>query len=278
MPTRIPFCGLALIAALGLAGPGAQAFDGAKYPDWSGAWVRIGSGSWHPDKPRGRGQEVPLTAEYQAVLDASLADQERGGQGNDPGYRCSPHGMPRAMIGIQPFQFVVLPETTYVLHELFNQLRRIYTDGRDWPATLRHTSIGHSIGKWEDTDGDGRYDTLVVETRGLKNPRSYDSSGIPFHKDDRTIVLERIRLDRSKPDLLTNEVTTMDNALTRPWTVTRTYSRWKEPTWVEFICSEDNRHVVIGSENYIVNNEGLLMPVRKGQAAPDLKHFATTAP
>jgi len=25
---------------------------------------------------------------------------------------------------------------------------------------------GYSIGKWEDTDGDGRFDTLVVETRG----------------------------------------------------------------------------------------------------------------
>jgi hypothetical protein len=274
---RFSICGLALTVALGLSATGAQAFDDAKYPDWKGAWFRIGAGSWDPDKPRGRGQQAPLTPEYQAILDASLEDQKNGGQGNDPGYRCSPHGMPRAMIGVQPFQFVTLPETTYVVHELFNQLRRIYTDGREWPAKLKHSSIGYSIGHWEDTDGDGRYDTLAVETRGLKNPRSYDSSGIPFHKDDQTIVKERIRLDKTNPDVLINDITTIDNALTRPWTVTRTYMRWHEPIWVEFICSEDNRHVVIGKENYIVNGEGFLMPVRKGQPAPDLRHFEQTA-
>jgi hypothetical protein len=27
--------------------------------------------------------------------------------------------------------------------------------------------LGYSIGKWLDTDGDGRYDTLEVETRGM---------------------------------------------------------------------------------------------------------------
>jgi hypothetical protein len=28
--------------------------------------------------------------------------------------------------------------------------------------------VGYSVGKCLDTDGDGRYDTLEVETRGMK--------------------------------------------------------------------------------------------------------------
>ena len=54
--------------------------------------------------------------------------------------------------------------------------RRIVTDGRAWPAELEPTFLGHSIGKWIDTDGDGRYDVLEVETRGLRGPRAFDAS------------------------------------------------------------------------------------------------------
>jgi hypothetical protein len=267
--------GALVSAVLALGITGAKGFDDALYPDWKGQWSRMGGGSWDPDKPRGRAQKAPLTAEYQAVLDASLADQERGGQGNDPGYRCNPHGMPRIMIAIQPMEIVIMPETTYVMIELFSQNRRIYTDGRDWPAQITPSSLGYSIGRWLDTDGDGRYDTLTIETRGLKGPRSYDSSGIPFHADGRTVVKERIALDKANRNILRNEITTIDSALTQPWTVTRSYKRNPEPqpAWIEYVCSEENHHVVIGKENYVVNAEGLLMPVRKGQPPPDLQHF-----
>ena len=106
--------GAAALAALCLTITSAAAFDDATYPDWKGQWTRMGSGNWDPGKPRGAGQQAPLTAEYQAILEASLADQDRGGQGNDPGYRCNPHGMPRIMIAIQPMEIVITPDTTYI--------------------------------------------------------------------------------------------------------------------------------------------------------------------
>jgi hypothetical protein len=62
---------------------------------------------------------------------------------------------------------------------------------------------------------------LAVETRGLKNPRTYDASGIPLHEDGRTIIKEKIYLDKADHDLLHDEITTIDNALTRPWTVVK---------------------------------------------------------
>jgi len=272
--------GAVALAALCLTITAAAAFDDARYPDWKGQWTRMGSGNWDPGKPPGAGQQAPLTAEYQAVLDASLAEQRRGRQGNNPGYRCNPHGMPRIMIVIQPMEIVITPDTTYIMLELFSQVRRIYTDGRDWPEQFTRTSVGYSIGRWVDADGDGRYDTLMVETRGLKGPRSYDSSGMPFHADGQTVVKERITLDNTNRNVLRNEITTIDNALTRPWTVSRSYRRNPEPqpVWMEYACTEDNHHVVIGNENYVVSGDGHLMPVRKDQPPPDLRHFDPSRP
>jgi hypothetical protein len=133
--------------------------------------------------------------------------------------------------------------------------------------------MGYSIGKWIDEDGDGRYDALDVETRNLKGPRSFDASGIPLHADNQTIVKEHIYLDKAKPDILHDEVTTIDHALTRPWTVLKTYHRVRNPIWVEAICAEGNQHVRIGNENYMISADGYLMPAKKGQAPPDLRYF-----
>jgi hypothetical protein len=263
----------ALVAAIGLAVGGASAFDDATYPDWGGAWFRIGSGSYDPAKPYGLGQQAPLTPEYRKILETSLADQTKGGQGENPGYLCTSHGMPRVMIATIPIQFIVLPETTYVYLERLSQIRRIYTDRRGWPAQLRHSTLGTSIGRWIDEDGDGRYDILEVETRGIKSPHVYDASGIPFHRDEAAVVKERIQLDKANPNVLRNDITTIDNALTGPWTITRTYGRTREYAWNPYTCAEDNQHVIIGKEDYMLSADGLLMPVRKDQPPPDLRNF-----
>jgi hypothetical protein len=264
---------IALAAALNVTIAGAPASADTLYPDWSGGWARLGSATWDSEKPRGLGQQAPLTPEYQAVYESSLASQGRGGQGTDPGYQCRPHGMPRIMNANHPLFFAITPETTYVFRDIANQSRRIYTDGRDWPASLQHSANGYSIGRWLDPDRDGRYGTLEVETRGLKNPHSYDSSGTPFDKDDATVVKERLALDKADPDVMHDEVTTFDHALTRPWTVTRNYRRDRDPKWVEYICAEDNHHVVINNEDYLVSSDGFLMPVSKNQKPPDLRNF-----
>jgi len=277
MPARDSICSFVLIAALcmtieGTTSKGARAFDDAAYPDWKGAWFGTG-GRYDASKPAGLGQQAPLTPEFQKILEASIADQDNGGQGENPGYRCASHGMPRVMIANVPIGFVIMPETTYVMLERLSQVRRIYTDGRAWPAQLKPSSLGYSIGKWIDEDGDGRYDTLEAETRGLKNPHVYDSSGMPFHPDERAIVKERIRLDKANPNMLRNEITVIDNALTRPWTVTRSYRRERDYQWSEYVCAANNQHVVIGKEDYFLSADGLLMPVRKDQKPPDLHHF-----
>jgi hypothetical protein len=84
---------------------------------------------------------------------------------------------------------------------------------------------GYSIGKWIDTDGDGRYDVLEVETRDLKGPRAYDGTGLPLHEDNETVIKERLYTDKADPNIIINEITTIDNALRRPWTAIKKYRR-----------------------------------------------------
>ena len=58
-----------------------------------------------------------------------------------------------------------------------------------------------------------------------------------------------IFLDKADPNLLHNEMTVTDHALTRPWTVMKNYRRNRNPRWVEAVCMEANPHVRIGKEN-----------------------------
>jgi hypothetical protein len=246
----------------------------SKYPDWSGQWLRIGGIQWDPSKPLGAAQQPPLTPEYQAIFDASLADQSHGGQGNNARFTCIPHGMPRAMTATFPFEVIITPKITYILFE--NQPdRRIYTDGRDWPQNLEPAFAGYSVGHWGE-QADGRFDVLEVETRNMKGPRDFDTSGLPVHEDNQTVVKEKIYLDPSRPDVLHDEVTTIDHALTRPWTVTKSYRRERNPIWFDNNCAENDNHVVIGKENYFLSADGLLMPAKKDQAPPDLRYFKSS--
>jgi hypothetical protein len=263
------------LASLG-ATPGARAFDESKYPDWSAQWRRIEGGPPRYDmsKPPGLAQKAPLTPEYQALFEASIADQAAGGQGFDRGYRCIPAGMPRQMSGVFPFEFAILPNVTYVLFEMTDQqTRRIYTDGRDFPQNRDPTFTGYSIGKWVDADGDGKYDELDIETRNIRGPRVWDQAGMPMARDNQAIVKERIFLDRSHKDVLHDEFTTFDHSLTRPWTATRNFRRDRRMVWTENNCVEGNNYVVIGERNYFVSGEGYLMPVKKDEPPPDLRYF-----
>jgi hypothetical protein len=283
MPRLVPSTfAAALAVALLTAAGGAQAFDAAKYPNLKGAWERFivrglgGTPSFDQTKSSGRGQQAPLTPEYKAIHDWSIADQVAGGQGNTIDHaRCVAAGMPFMMVAFRPLEFVVTTETTYILIADFDALRRIFTDGRDWPKEIEPSYQGYSIGRWVDTDGDGKYDVLEVETRGFKGPRIYDTSGLPLHYDNQSIFKERIYLDKNDPNILHDEITVIDNALTRPWTVDKKYIRnpTPRPDWPESICTEYNAQIFIGRENYYLSADGLLMPSRKGQQPPDLRHF-----
>ena len=265
-----------LLAALCIQIGGAAAEDSRsidKYPDLHGQWERNFVPRWTVGA-----EKAPLTPEYQKVYEANLADMANGGPGNVPSWYCLPQGMPMMMNAYDPMEMIVTPGTTYILISHVNDsYRRIYTDGRNWPdaETTLPVFAGYSIGKWIDEDGDGKYDVLEVETRYIRAPHTYDAQGIPFHEDNQAVIKERIYLDKADKNLLHDDITSYDHALTQPWTKNRTYKRNSnpKPVWLEEACAGDNAMVKIGNDPYFLSPDGLLMPTRKNQAPPDTRYF-----
>src|SRR5262249_57297379 len=132
-------------------------------------------GRARPRRRRGKSQELG---------NPNGGSESWGGETYNPQAVCLPSGMPRLMIAYEPIEIIVTAEATYVRSDHLSEFRRIYTDGRDWQKNVEPTYTGYSIGRWIDSDGDGRYDVLEVETRHLKGPRTFDASGIPFHADN----------------------------------------------------------------------------------------------
>ena len=137
--------------------------------------------------------------------------------------------------------------------------------------------MGYSIGKWIDENHDGRFALLEVETRYLKGPRALDPAGMPTHEDNQSIVKERIFFDKADPKLLHDEITLVDHAFTRPWTVLKTYRRvaGEHPDWPEDQCDNEGM-IMIGKETYYRSGDGTIMPTHKGQPAPDLRYFKSS--
>jgi len=271
---------IVLACALLLTMGGAQAADDAKYPNWKGQWDTVSPPlggqrvKFDPYKPFGPAQQAPLTPEYQKVHEESMADQAKGGQGNFiSSAQCIPFGMP-SMMSTPIQEYIITPETTYI--STGSDLRRIFTDGRPWPTNVEPTYQGYAIGRWIDEDGVGVYNVLEAETRGpFKGPRAYDATGLPLHFDNQSIFKERFHLDQNDPNLLHDEITVFDHALTRPWSVDKTYRRNPNPhpNFSRITCMEGNNQIVINKENYFLSADGLLMPAKKDQAPPDLRYF-----
>src|SRR5260370_40006432 len=98
MPLRCIISWMTIAVAL-IAGPAAaqKLFDESKYPAFEGQWIRIGPiERYDQTKAPARGQEAPLTSEYQTIFEANLSDVAKGGVGSDPDYACILEGTTRA--------------------------------------------------------------------------------------------------------------------------------------------------------------------------------------
>ena len=116
---------------------------------------------------------------------------------------------------------------------------RIYTDGRGhlgeediWP-----TYTGDSVGHWEG-------DTLVFTTIGLRGEDGtiVDRTGAVLCDQSRGTTRLRKREDGMMEAVITIEDPV---ALTRPWTVTKTYRKLEGDVRImDYACAENNRNPV----------------------------------
>jgi len=212
-------------------------------PDWSGVWTRARGGiTYDPDQKPGAPPTAKLTPEYQAKLMKRIEDADKGIEW-DPISTCSPPGHPRWLT--EPFlrDFVVTPNQTYLINEMMNDIRRIYTDGRDHiPKEDRYPLYnGDSIGFW---DGD----KLVIHTNQLHGG-IYQRRNPDFTDQAETVEIWQ----KVKPDLLDVDVWVYDPpALVEPWYTKQAYAKIDDQNKALRIrfwhCGENQNNAVVETE------------------------------
>ena len=231
-----PILASALLGFPALAAPQApsQALPQSPYAKaFVGTWDRVGSINFDPTIPFDKPDRPPLTPKAAAQFQASIDSAAAGKPINDPHANCIPLGMPRMMNGVYLMEFLVADEKVIIIGEEQSQVRRIWTDGRGFGDEIDPTYNGTSIGHWEG-------EVLVVETKGLHWDIPINQKGL-MHSPDLT-VSERIWLE--SPNLMHDQITLTDpQTFAKPWTVTKTFKRTKDPV-NEYVCEENNRNPV----------------------------------
>jgi hypothetical protein len=186
----------------------------ADVPDWSGVWVRSGN-LFFWDQDQGELPTAKLTPEYERRLNDKLARIKQDIE-YDPLSAGEPAGMPRWMT--EPFlrDFAVTPQQTWLLNEMANEVRRIYTDGRE--HTPREDAyplwLGDSIGFW---DGD----RLIIHTEQMRDGQ-YQRPQPHYSDQVETVEIWRKTDDRT----IEVDVWVYDPpALLEPWYTQHTYKQ-----------------------------------------------------
>jgi hypothetical protein len=152
--------------------------------DWSGVYTRSKGGlQFDADlSPREGPSSAQLTEAGRRVVDAKAAQLQRTGGEYDPISDCRPPGTPRWFT--EPFlhEYTLTPNQAWLMNEMVNDVRRVYTDGREHTADedAYPTWNGDTIGFW---DGD----ILTTHTKHLM-PGQYQRGVQPDYSDQVTTV------------------------------------------------------------------------------------------
>jgi hypothetical protein len=232
-----------LYEALKRQANGGRRLSSTNLPDWTGIYTRARGGiTYDPDQPPGGLPTAKLTPEFHAKLLERIALADKGVEW-DPISACAPPGHPRWLT--EPFlrEFVVTPAQTWLMNEMVNDVRRIYTDGRGHvPEEDRYPLYnGDSIGFW-----DGH--KLVIHTNQLRE-------GIYQRRNpDYTDQVETVEI-WEKVDDRTVEVDVWvydPPALAEPWYTRQSYARLEDPDKALRIrywhCGENQNNAVVETE------------------------------
>ena len=221
---------------------GGQPLEPDNIPDWTGLWARVGNPFYDPEQDF---SELTTASLRPNVLEELRERRELSAQGieYDPISDCSPPGFPRWLA--IPFlrEFIVTPAQLWLTSETVNNIRRVYTDGRDHvPEADRYPLwYGDSIGFWTDH-------TLVIHTNQLRENVFHRND--PRHSDQ----LETVEVwEKVDAETIAVDVWAYDPlVLLEPWYVRQTFKLVPNPDnnlriryWH---CNENPNNVVIQTD------------------------------
>lgn len=191
--------------------------------DWSGIYSRSKLSLFFDlDHPfMGGSDTAQLTPEGQKVIDRKTEQMKKTGGEYDPISDCRPPGTPRWFS--EPFlkEYIVTPQQTWLINEMVNDIRRVYTDGRD------HTTEDDAYASWNgDTIGFWDGDMLITHTKYL-NAGQYQRGIQPDYSDQVTLVERWKKVDAKT---LQADVWVYDPVnLAKPWYTRQSYTALTDP-------------------------------------------------
>ena len=216
--------------------------------DWSGIYSRTKL-SLHYDldlAPESGPDSARLTPAGQAVVNAKAEHLKRTGGEYDPLSDCRPPGTPRWYT--EPFlkEWVVTPNQTWLMNEMVNDTRRVYTDGR------AHTPEDDAYPSWNgDTIGFWDGDVLVAHTKYLM--KGQYQRGVQPDYSEKTTVVERWH--KADPKTLQADVWVFDPVnLARPWYTRQSWTKLTDDDKMLRIRYWDCRENA--NNNIVVTKEG----------------------
>ena len=232
-----------LYQALKREADGGRRLKMTNLPDWTGVYTRARGGiTYDPDQPQGGMPTARLTPEFEQRLRERIQAADKGIEW-DPISTCSPPGHPRWLT--EPFlkEFVVTPDQTWLINEMVNDIRRIYTDGREHVAEADRYPLynGDSIGFW-----DGH--RLVIHTNQLR-------AGIYQRRNpDYTDQVETVEIwEKADDKTIDVDVWVYDPpALVEPWYTRQSFAKLDDPDRMLRIrywhCDENQNNDVVQTE------------------------------
>jgi hypothetical protein len=200
------------------AGGGRVSPPYAQLPDWSGLWTSGGGGSLFGRASGGAMPKVTPKTAAMLKLGADLAS--KGIEYDENLSECGPPGYPRWLA--IPFlrEFIVRPEQTWLSSETVNNVRRIYTDGRNHPPAADAFPLyyGDSIGFWDKQ-------RLIIHTTQLM------TRSMGRNQPEQSEQMETVEIwEKTGPGVITADVWLWDPALyTEPWYMQRRYTQVSNP-------------------------------------------------
>ena len=223
---------------------GGQPLTWKTVPDWTGVWTREASPFfWDPDQTSTTSMPTAkLTPPFEKRLREKL-DAINKGIEFDPLSNCEPAGMPRWMV--EPFlrEWIVTPQETYLVNEMQNEMRRVYTDGRDHPSAADAYPLweGDSIGFW---DGD----KLVIHTAQMRAGQYQRIQ--PYYTEQ----VETVEIwHKTAADTMSVDIWSYDPpALAEPWYTKQVYKKLSNADFSLRIrywdCGENQNNTVTKTE------------------------------
>jgi hypothetical protein len=200
------------------AGGGQVSPPFTRLPDWSGLWLRAGGGpAFAGAGPGGVMPKLMPAAVAKLKENAELA--ARGAAYQENISDCGPPGYPMWLDIPFMREFIVRPEETWLSSETVNNVRRIYTDGRDHPPVEDRYPLyyGDSIGFWDNQK-------LVIHTTQLMN-RSFVGQLNLSEQMETVEIWEKINATTIEAKVWIYDPT----IYLEPWYVTRLYAQVPNP-------------------------------------------------